>query len=431
MRKSAVAIAAVALAMGIAACSSGSGSSASGSGSGTAGSSAYKDTANPNLPPIKVGMIAPIGTANSNLPDLRAGLVAGVLGVNARGGLNGHRVVMVFCNDQSDPNVGATCARQMVSDKVVAVLGGAGSSYSQAQVEPILAAAGIPVIGSEASAPSLFSAKNVYWIEPASPFIYQALIAYAVKEKLLPMAVAAADNPAGQEYAGFLGTTLKTLSGQSFVKTVLVADNTVDYSPIAGALAATNAKSVLNVIGSAQELGLAQAMYQQGSHAVQLDYGTLTSTELSSSGPAAGLIVTGAGLPAFNDPTMKEFREDMAAEKATGDSAASLNSASTVAPYGWLALQALVQVTKGMTTITAQSVTQALNGAKDIDLSGIVPPWTPTKPGPAGYSRISNTAVWFAGFKDGDFYALADTALSQNSIMAGAAPVQLPPGASQ
>src|SRR5262245_41176353 len=99
MRRLGVLIAAVALAMGVAACSS-SGSSTSGSGN-TAGASgqvsAYKDHSNPNLPPIKVGMIAPIGTANSNLPELRAGLAAGILGVNSRGGLNGHRVVMVFC----------------------------------------------------------------------------------------------------------------------------------------------------------------------------------------------------------------------------------------------------------------------------------------------------------------------------------------------
>jgi ABC-type branched-subunit amino acid transport system substrate-binding protein len=376
-------------------------------------------------------MIEAIDTANTSLPDLRAGLAAGILGLNARGGLDGHRVEMVFCNDQANPNVGATCARQMVSDKVVAVLGGAGSSYSQAQVEPILAAAGIPVLGSDGSDPSLWNGKNVFWLEPASPFIYQALIAYAVKQKLLPMAVAAADNPAGQEFASFLNTTLKTLSGQSFVKTVLVADNTVDYSPIAGALAATNAKSVLNIIGAAQELGLAEAMYTQGSHDVELDFGTLTTTEMTAAGPSAGLIVTAGGLPSFNSPVMKQFTQDMAAEQATGDSAASLKTASSDAPYGWVALQALTDVTKGLTTFTAESVTQALDNAKSVNLGGIVPPWTPTKPGPAGYTRIANTAVWLTAFSNGGFSPLADTALTQDAIMASSTQLKLPPGVSQ
>lgn len=425
MRRSKVIIAALALAMTVAGCSSGGGSDSAGQ------SSAYRDTSNPSLPPIKVGAIAPVGSANSSVPDVRAGLAAGVLGVNARGGLNGHSVEMEFCNDQSDPNQGATCARRMVNDKVVAVLGMAGASSVQDQVQPILAAAGIPIIGSDAASTLMWTGKNLYMIPPPAPFLYQALIAYAVKQNLLPMAVVAADNPQGKQFATFLESTLKQLSGQGFATTVAVADNMADYAPVAGAVTAAHAKSVLNIIGQQQQLLVARAVYQQGSKAVMLDYASMSTTQMKSAGPAAGLIVTAGTMPPLNDPTLKQFRDDMAAQEATGDADAAISKASAVAPYGWLALQAVVNVTKGIDTITPETVSRALDTARDVDLSGIVPPWTPSAPGPEGFPRVSNSAVWLAAFKNGDFYGLADKSFSQETLFSGTFQAALPPGAGQ
>jgi len=65
-----------------------------------------------------------------------------VKALNASGGLGGKQVRLVSCNDQNNPNQIALCARKMVTQKVVAVVGGVmvnGPTATQ-----ILQPAGIP-----------------------------------------------------------------------------------------------------------------------------------------------------------------------------------------------------------------------------------------------------------------------------------------------
>ncbi|CAM5594196.1 Leucine-binding protein domain-containing protein OS=Streptomyces alboniger OX=132473 GN=CP975_15300 PE=3 SV=1 [Streptomyces alboniger] len=47
--------------------------------------------------------------------------------VNAHGGLNGHKITVLTCNDRNDSVAAARCAQRAVSEGVVAVVG----SYSQ------------------------------------------------------------------------------------------------------------------------------------------------------------------------------------------------------------------------------------------------------------------------------------------------------------
>lgn len=417
MRRGSLLVAAVAMALTAVGCGS--------DGGGETGTA--KDASNPDLPVVKVGMIAPIGTPNTDLKEGPAGLSAAIRALNARGGLNGHRVEMVFCNDKDDPNEGVRCARRMVEEKVAAVAGSAGGSVVQDKVIPVLQKAGIPVIGSDSSTPVGWNAPNMYMTAQPAPFNYDALIAYAVKNDLLPMAVAAADNPAGLQFADFLEATLKKLSGQGFARVVPVADNTADYAPIAGALTEGDAKSVLNIIGTQQQLGVGRALDGVGSEAVLLTAAPLSVEQLSDAGPNAGRIVMAGAYPPFDSPAMGKFRDDMAAEAAAGNKDASLQNASAYAAYGWVALQVLELVTEGMDTLTPQSISKALDEAKDVDLGGIFPPWTPGKPGPEGFGRVSNASTWFAGFDNGKTEALVDAAVGQKDLIAQSFEAQLPP----
>lgn len=427
MRRSVILVATVALALGVS--GYGTGSNAS-SGSGNAGQvSAAKDSPSPHRP-IKVGMIAPIGPPDSDLPEMPAALSAGIEALNARGGLNGHRVKMVYCNDREIPDLAAKCARRLVNEGVVAVLGNTGGARTEGRAQPILEDAGIPIIGSGTSNPLIWNGRNSYMISQPSLLSYESLIGYGVHEDLLPMAVAAADNPLGLQFAAFLEGKLKELNGgEGFVKVIPVAATTTDYAPIARAIMDAGAKSVLNVVPAPHVLGVARELENAGSKAAMMSVAPLSVEELENAGASAGLMVTGFSYPPFGDPTMKRFREEMAAEEAAGNEDASLKTASPYAAYGWVALQALEQVTKDMDTITAESVSKALDEAKDIDMGGIVPAWTPSKPGPAGMIRVSNASTWFAAFENGEMVALVDSAVNHEDIMAGHFEAQLPPGA--
>ncbi|MFE3599514.1 ABC transporter substrate-binding protein [Streptomyces sp. NPDC059142] len=95
--------------------------------------------------PVTVMTWAPIGTNATNLPGMPAMAQAYARWVNAAGGLDGHELRVLTCNERNDSAGAAECARRAVKEKAVAVVG----SYSQfgRQFMAPLEAAGIPYIG--------------------------------------------------------------------------------------------------------------------------------------------------------------------------------------------------------------------------------------------------------------------------------------------
>jgi hypothetical protein len=59
------------------------------------------------------------------------------------------------------------------------------------------------------------------------------------------------------------------------------------------------------------------------------------------------------------------------------------------------------KVMQGKTDITAASVSAAFNSAKNVDFSGLIPAWTPNAAGPAGFTRVVNTAYYLLAYKSG------------------------------
>ncbi|MFJ3585861.1 ABC transporter substrate-binding protein [Streptomyces sp. NPDC090127] len=95
--------------------------------------------------PVTVMTWAPDGTRATNQPGMPAMAQAFARWVNASGGIDGHELKILTCNEQNTSSGAAACARRAVREKVVAVVG----SYSQngrAFMAP-LEAAEIPYIG--------------------------------------------------------------------------------------------------------------------------------------------------------------------------------------------------------------------------------------------------------------------------------------------
>jgi ABC-type branched-subunit amino acid transport system substrate-binding protein len=105
------ALAAIAL---VAACSS------SKSGSGGTGTNSTGGGA--SSAPILIGSSGSLHNPAFNEPELKAGLDAAVSAVNASGGVKGHQLKLDFCDSAYDPNKELSCARQLISDHVVAAV---------------------------------------------------------------------------------------------------------------------------------------------------------------------------------------------------------------------------------------------------------------------------------------------------------------------
>src|SRR3974377_1554089 len=91
------------------------GCSSSGSGSASSTGSSASGT------PLKIGLITVVGTA-LNFTDQLSAANAAIRQVNSEGGIDGHQVQLVFCNEALDPNKGAACARDMANDHVMAMV---------------------------------------------------------------------------------------------------------------------------------------------------------------------------------------------------------------------------------------------------------------------------------------------------------------------
>jgi branched-chain amino acid transport system substrate-binding protein len=122
------------VALATAACSSSSSSTSTSSASSSASSATSAaasgspaSTANLSGAPVVIGSIYPINATVTSFPQLQYMADIAVNVVNAAGGIKGHPLKWVHCDNKDDPNVAATCANQVINeDKVRALVESVG-----------------------------------------------------------------------------------------------------------------------------------------------------------------------------------------------------------------------------------------------------------------------------------------------------------------
>jgi ABC-type branched-subunit amino acid transport system substrate-binding protein len=384
------------------------------SSASSAASSAVSPAANGST--VKIGIVAPIGTPSYQDPYSPAAARAAAADINADGGLAGHKVEIDYCNDKGDPNQTLICARQMVNDHVIATVG--GSVLSDATLVSVLNAAHIPMVGFNPF--TQFTSPNEYLMTGGSALGFQWLVAYVARHKI-PSAFVSVDNAT----AGLMRKTLTAVAqeaGGSFKTTVLVSPTQADFSPIAQA--ASSAKAALLFMGEAQDDEFIKAAESSGFKLTYLSAGLYAPADVKIIGTAAvdRSMETSPFPPivsASSNPMIEQYYKDMAAEAKTGDSAAGTpNAGGGLGFQAWLSAMVINILVKqdNLSDPTASNLTNALNSAKDINLDGVIPPWTPSNPGPAGFTRVSNTAYELIGYKNGQPYTAVPASTVQQQI---------------
>jgi ABC-type branched-subunit amino acid transport system substrate-binding protein len=153
----------------------GASSSVAGSGTASAGASGSTSAASP----LKVMVISADKNSVYQFPTIWTMAQDFAQMQNAAGGVNGHPIQVITCNDQADPNKAVACAREAVADKVTALVGGL-TLYDNA-VFPIITAAGIPWIGLNPLGSLGYTSPDSY-ATGASAFTYTAAAYYAGKD---------------------------------------------------------------------------------------------------------------------------------------------------------------------------------------------------------------------------------------------------------
>ncbi|HET6509980.1 MAG TPA: ABC transporter substrate-binding protein [Baekduia sp.] len=352
--------------------------------------------------PIKVMVTAPIDSPVGTAPGVQANVTAAFNDINAHGGVNGHPLKIVFCNNFNDPNKTAACARQAVSEKVAAVIPYAATQGPS--LYPSLEKAGIPVIGALPSTQPDWTSKVAY---PISAGISQMTLASGLQLK-----AHGADSVGGMMIdipsAHVQESLIKRgaqIAGLKFTTAVYHPATAADVSAQVQKLVSAGAKAITFVdttaatvaaVKAARQLGGNGMLFQQ--NAQSLDEGLFSG--LGSDG--GGLLVT-AGLPPETAtrqfPGIKLWRDELDAAKQAGVKDTDTKGSSQAA---WIAAHALAiaaQKVKG--SVTAASLTKALDDTEDMDLLGLLK-WTPGQ-GPKEFPRLNSGTIYFWVAKDGGY----------------------------
>lgn len=105
---------------------------------------------------IKIGGIGPVtGEASTFGVSTKNGYEMMIEEWNAKGGVLGKQIELVFADDKGDPTEGATAAQKLINeDKVVAIAGAVMSKVSLA-IAPICQNAGIPMVSPTSTNPKV------------------------------------------------------------------------------------------------------------------------------------------------------------------------------------------------------------------------------------------------------------------------------------
>ncbi len=357
-------------------------------------------------PVVKVGMITALTGPIAGNADVKDALLASIAAFNKRGGAgtNHARLKADVCDTRGDANGEVACARQMVDDGVVATLN--DLTYNNpAGVVDILQGAGIPRIGIGGTDVSEFSSSVSY---PVSAGIIATYLGTAVgfkQDKHTKICLVRTDAPTGATFRGFL-TPMFTAIGVDITCDVAVATGATDYAPYIAQLQQESPQAVLishsdsvttQLIGAMAQLN---AKIPLGGSPGSFTLGTLRKYKDITKGTVlADSFPYPAQVNVKNFPGLKKYFADMKASGKSSLSAAKLK-ATDLAP--WVATLAFVNVTKALDSFTPETVIGALKSAKDVDLLGLTPPWTPSTPGFSVFKSSSNHYVYVSRFNGKD-----------------------------
>lgn len=337
---------------------------------------------------IKVGVtLALTGPVASIHAQLRAGQQAYIEMINARGGVNGRKIDLIFEDNEFSAQKAVTAVRKLVlKDDVFALLGSNGTAQIN-PVLPFLAEKGVPVVNAYTGVAD--------WFDPVRPMIYgvftphepcmQALGRWAAKDGHKKILVVHFDAAVAREFSQYAISGAKSANPQAEVELMPVKLGTVDYVPQALEIIKRKPDAVIGATILNEFVAMAKELRANGSQVPLYTTTYNVFDSLSALNPPAvegtkGFTFTTS--PMAETPAVREYREAMARyiKPALQPDFPSLFT------YGGakIFVEALSRI-KG--DLTHQALYGVLDTMKDYD-SGILPPVSFTKANHQGTNSL-------------------------------------------
>ncbi|MEU8736853.1 ABC transporter substrate-binding protein [Streptomyces halstedii] len=326
--------------------------------------------------------------------------------VNDQGGVDGHELRVLTCNE-GDTALGASkCARRAVDEDVVAVVG-SYSRHGRSFLAP-LEAAGIPYIGGYGASPEEFTSYLSYPVNGGQ----SALVAGNGKQlagACERVSLVRPDTLVGDTMPALVDVSL-TGAGRPAAHDIPAPEGATSYdAQAAEALREADGGCVTAVLGQGTETffdSLRRLGPEDTAVRISSVLGSVGQPLIDRTGgrnsPFEGAYVTG-WYPESSDARWDEMRR-VIRSYAFGDN--RIDPEDTGVQTTWIAYTVLRTVVEAMdrAEITAGGVGVALNRGARVDTGGLTPVlrWRfADMVGSAAYSRIANGRVTFQVVRDG------------------------------
>jgi len=330
--------------------------------------------------PITVMTWAPEKTAATNKPGMPAMARAYARWVNSHGGINGHKLKVLTCNDHNDLVDAAHCAQRAIDEHVAAVVG-SYSQHGRSFLAP-LESAGIPYIGGYGVTNDEFTSPLSYPINGGEPALLAGLGEQLGKD-CGPVALIRPDTTAGDELPVLLDSGLKSKDHAS-ASDQRAAEDATEYSQqTRQALERATSDSlkrgcVVPALGDRTDTFIDSFRRDRedypavriGTVLGSVDQSLLNATG-GKSGPYEGSYVTG-WYPNANDSRWNTMRK-VINEQAFGDNRIDPTDAGVQTT--WIAYTVLKAVVEslGDGEVTAHSIRRALDDGLKVTTGGLTP----------------------------------------------------------
>ncbi|MEV0034639.1 ABC transporter substrate-binding protein [Streptomyces sp. NPDC050804] len=361
--------------------------------------------------PVTVMTWAPIGTNATNQPGMPAMAKAYARWVNANGGIDGHTLRVLTCDENNDTAGAADCARRAVKENAVAVVG----SYSQHGREFMapLEAASIPYLGGYGLTEEEFTSFLSYPVNGGQATLLAGNGRQLARECGRTTLVRP-DTITGDDLPGLLNSGLGQ-GGRGPAGDVRAAEDATDYTPQAeqARASAGDGGCVTAVLGDRTEtfFDSYRRVPEDGRDIrVSSVLGSVGQPLIDSTGgktgPFEGAYLTG-WYPVATDPAWNAMR-NVIDKYAFGDN--DIDPADPGPQTTWIAYTALKAVIESINddTITAGKIADALNRGVKVNTDGLTPPlrWRyEDMLGAPGFPRIVNRDVTFQVVREGRLIA--------------------------
>ncbi|MGE7433678.1 ABC transporter substrate-binding protein [Kitasatospora sp. NPDC001175] len=350
---------------------------------------------------------APADTGAADRPGMTA--LAEAIGreLNAKGGLAGHQVTVLTCNERNTADGATACARQAVSAHASAVVG----SYSQfgGNFVPVLEAAGIPYIGGYGLSTPEFSSPLSYPVDGGTPALIAGSGLQLVEVGCRTVTLIRPDTRAGDTLLGYLAGALAPAK----VKLIdlRAPEQSSDYAAIAaksiGAdrpgdciTSALGAEATSNLLDPYRRLGPKNTVLASVIGSFQQ---SVVDSTGGDSGPLGGAYATG-WYPPESSHVWDALRTTV---HDYGSSDTPIDVSDPGVQTTWVAYEVVRQAAERVgdgKPLTPKALRNVLDSGEPIDTAGATPPlnWGMTSMLPSADSpRLVNTSVTYQQVKDG------------------------------